>query len=271
MFHLPDSFPNPAARQAHYLNIHKQDTKRARFGQDPPRRYHTPPTSPFLSRSVEDLNNPSLYDSGYDSAYSNASRPGHPPSSRGNSDIDDHVDRYLHDQRVAILVVEDTPPIDSPPTTLATQARLREASQHHRRIATYHQLTQTSSPVDLILRHVVRGSPRPFSPRALRRYRPTTTHTNAPSDPAPSDGDDQSTTSSPMPSLIDASSSDEDDYFNRDPAISDDTRNAINRSYARMQSRSPSAPPGQPPFDIRVATNDSDSTRTPIYNKVVFK
>jgi len=62
-----------------------------------------------------------------------------------------------------------------------------------------------------------------------------------------------------MPSLIDASSSDDDDYFNRDPTISDDALNAFNRSYARMQSRSPSAPPGQQLFDIRVATNDKNT------------
>ena len=60
-------FPNPAARQAHYLSIHERDTKRARFEQDPPRGHYTTPTSPFLSRSVQDMNNPSPYDSRYDS------------------------------------------------------------------------------------------------------------------------------------------------------------------------------------------------------------
>ena len=64
-----------------------------------------------------------------------------------------------------------------------------------------------------------------------------------------------------MPTIIDASS-DKDDYFNRDPAISNDARNAINRSYAKMQNQFPYFPPGQPPYDIRVATYDSDSTHT---------
>ena len=47
------------------------------------------------------MTNPSPYDSGHDSSYSNASGPGHPPSSRGNSHLDDQVDRYIRDQRVA--------------------------------------------------------------------------------------------------------------------------------------------------------------------------
>jgi hypothetical protein len=95
------NFPSPAARQAHYLSIHKRDSKRARFGQDhtTSRSQYTPPTSPFLSRSVEDMHNPSPYDSGYDSTYSRASGPGQPPSSYGKSDIDDQADRYISDQR----------------------------------------------------------------------------------------------------------------------------------------------------------------------------
>ena len=54
------------------------------------------------------MNNPSPYDSGYDSSFSTASGPGQPPSSRGNSDIDDQVDRYIRDQRVATLINTST-------------------------------------------------------------------------------------------------------------------------------------------------------------------
>jgi hypothetical protein len=67
-----------------------------------------------------------------------------------------------------------------------------------------------------------------------------------------------------MPSLIDASS-DEDDFYNRDPAISDDARNAVYRRYAQMQNQIPAVPPRQLTYDIRATTYDSDSTGTPIY------
>ena len=74
------TFPSSAARQTHYISIHKRYSKRARFGQDQTtnRSQYTPLTSPFLSRSVEDMHNPSPYDSGYGSMYSRASGPGHP-------------------------------------------------------------------------------------------------------------------------------------------------------------------------------------------------
>jgi hypothetical protein len=68
------------------------------------------------------MHNPSPYDSGYDSSFSTASRPGHPPSSRGNSDIDDQVDRYIRDQRVATIVH------DTPSPTLTTSPTQIEAS-----------------------------------------------------------------------------------------------------------------------------------------------
>ena len=69
------TFPSSAARQAHHISIHKRYSKRARFGQDQTtnRSQYTPLTSPFLSRSVEDMHNPSPYDSGYDSMYLRAS------------------------------------------------------------------------------------------------------------------------------------------------------------------------------------------------------
>jgi hypothetical protein len=161
--------------QALYLNIHKRDTKRDRFGQDPPRGYHTRPTSPSLSRSVEDRNNPSPYDSGYDSAYSNASGPGHPPSSHGNPDMDDHVERYLHVQRVATLTVEDLPPSHRlntacsghPSTTPRSRSNPPQNSNlpSTPRQPTSHSPNQPSSPVDSIPRHAVRrGPPRPLPP-----------------------------------------------------------------------------------------------------------
>jgi hypothetical protein len=50
------------------------------------------------------MHNPSPYDSGYDSSFSTASGPGKPLLSRGNSDIDDQVNRYIRDQRVVTIV-----------------------------------------------------------------------------------------------------------------------------------------------------------------------
>ena len=55
------------------------------------------------------MHNPSPYDSGYDSSFSTASGPGQPPSSRGNSDIEDQVDRYIRDQRIATIVMDPPP------------------------------------------------------------------------------------------------------------------------------------------------------------------
>ena len=102
------NFPTAALRQAHYLATHKRDStvKRARFApiSAPPRSQYTPPSSPFLSRSAAEMQYPSPYDSGYDSSLSTASGPGLPSSSHGNSDIDDQVDRYIRDQRVAKIV-----------------------------------------------------------------------------------------------------------------------------------------------------------------------
>ena len=87
------TFPTASLRQTHYMSTHRRDSssKRARFApiQPPTRETHTPPSSPFLSRSVTEMHNPSPYDSGYDSSFSTASGPGQPPSSRSNSDIDD--------------------------------------------------------------------------------------------------------------------------------------------------------------------------------------
>ena len=128
-------FPTAALRQAHYMNTHRRDSssKRARFApiQPPTRGTHTPPSSPFLSRSVTEMHNPSPYDSGYDSSFSTASGPGQPPSSRGNSDIDDQVDRYIRYQRVTTIVMDPpltstTNPDPNTPSTTFTQPY-----QHH--------------------------------------------------------------------------------------------------------------------------------------------
>ena len=89
------TFPTAALRQAHYMATHKRDStvKCARFAliSAPTRSQYTPPSSPFLSRSAAEMQNPSPYDSGYDSSFPTASGPGHPPSSRGNSHVDDQV------------------------------------------------------------------------------------------------------------------------------------------------------------------------------------
>ena len=109
-----------------------------------------------------------------------------------------------------------------------------------------------------------------YSPALLHTYaRPPHIGTSPP-DTYPSDGDDQLSISSSLPPLIDASS-DDDDVYNRNPEISDDALNAINRNFARTHTRLhlPHSDPPRPSatvttaFDIRVATYDSDST--PIY------
>ena len=81
-------------------------------------------------------NNQSPYDSGHDSSYSHASGPGHPPSSRGNSDIDDQVDRYIREQRVATLIC-DNPTAQTPaiPPSHDTQQRDRNIALSHRLLA----------------------------------------------------------------------------------------------------------------------------------------
>ena len=124
------NFPTAALRQAHYLATHKRDStvKRARFApiSAPPRSQYTPPSSPFLSRSAAEMQNPSPYDSGYDSSFSTASGPGRPPSSHGNSDIDDQVDRYIRDQRVATIVhTTSVPALPTSTTPNNTNIRTR--------------------------------------------------------------------------------------------------------------------------------------------------
>jgi hypothetical protein len=87
------------------------------------------------------MHNPSPYDSGYDFTYSRASGPGNPPSSHGNSDIDDQADRYIHDQRVATLLLndEDSPPPTLPTTTLSPES-YHTTTHRDRNIALFHRL-----------------------------------------------------------------------------------------------------------------------------------
>ena len=82
------------------------------------------------------MTNPSPYDSGHDSSYSNASGPGQPSSSRENFDLDDQVDRYIRDQRVATLI-SDNPTTSRPnlPQTHTTQQCDRNIAFFHRLIA----------------------------------------------------------------------------------------------------------------------------------------
>jgi hypothetical protein len=80
------------------------------------------------------MTNPSPFDSGHDSSYSDASGPGHPPSSRGNSDLDDQVDRYIRDQRVATLIS------DKPTNNQLTLPQSHTTQQRDRNIALFHRL-----------------------------------------------------------------------------------------------------------------------------------
>ncbi len=121
--------------------------KRTRFAPitTPARSQYTLPSTPFLSRSAAEMQNPSPYDSGYDSNFSSASGPGQPPSSRGSSDIDDQVEHYIRDQRVATIAStlpftpsQDTPtqPISHPRHFNQHQLNIvRAIAEHHLAIA----------------------------------------------------------------------------------------------------------------------------------------
>ena len=56
------------------------------------------------------------------------------PSSRGNSDIDDQVDRYINEQRVATLIS------DTPSATKTTIPQTHDTQQRDRNIALSHRL-----------------------------------------------------------------------------------------------------------------------------------
>jgi hypothetical protein len=230
------------------------------------------------------MHNPSPYDSGYRYSFSTASGPGQPPSSRGNSHIDDQVDKYIRDQRVVTIVLDpsaadaiqtQSPRAPLPPNHIDIT---RLIDQRHR---TFTHHTDRSPPLlpdrdtecalqpwfDML--HEERRDPSCNAPYGHISFDPHN-HARQPrtqeSPPAPTLSDSDDSTSSP-PSLIDASS-DEDEPYDRITEISDDARNAIHRRYAHMQTRRHplfSNPPrltaaGHTVFDIRV---HSDST--PIY------
>ena len=231
------------------MSTHRRDSasKRARFApiNTPVRGYHTPPYSPFLSRSVTEIHNPSPYDSGYDSSFSTASGPGQPPSSRGNSDFDDQVDRYIRDQRVVTIVYDPSAPDDfqtQPPRAPLPPNHIditRLIDQRHR---TFTHHTDRSPPLlpdrdtEYALQprpdalHEERRDPSCNAPYGHISFDPHN-HARQPrtqeSPPAPILSDSDDSTSS-LPPLIDASS-DEDDPYDRHPQISDDARNAIHR------------------------------------------
>ena len=103
------TFPTAALRQAHYMSTPTDATLPTSAPALRPsphqvgRSQYTQPSSPFLSRSAAEMQNPSPYDSGYDSNFSTASGPGQQPYSRGNSDTDDQVEHYIRVQRVATI------------------------------------------------------------------------------------------------------------------------------------------------------------------------
>ena len=262
------TFPSSAARQAHYLSIHKRDSKRARFGQDhtSTRSQYTPPTSPFLSRSVEDMHNPSPYDSGYDSTYSRASGPGNPPSSHGNSDIDDQADRYIRDQRVATLLLNDEDALPPPmPTTASSLESSHTTTHRDRNIALYHRLIATlpayitndpqlhATARDYIS-EIVHSIP---ANSAAQNTTPPVEHTTYPSNP--------STPGDTPPPLVEDSSDDSDPDDDTTPpppvqALTDDELNTMRRRGRILIPRPRMVTPGHLLFDIRTATYTSDST-----------
>jgi hypothetical protein len=290
------TFATPALRQDHYLSVHKRDNKRTRFGPDQPQRSHyTPPTSPFLSRSAEDMNHTSPYDSGHDSTYSNASGPGQPPSSsRGNSDMEDQAERYLFEQRSATIVPTPEDAANAtgslPHNNHTIRAELT-AALIHRLMATLpphittddtlHQLAlqyvvdiahsdQAHHPSFVLLPHTLRRDL--LNPVTLARLTDPMAH--SPTTPR----DDISDTDSSMPSLIpdsDDDYSDHDDHDNDTTLTtntappSDDDINRINRSFVDSNTRTQRPVPGHPLiYDIRTATHDEDGSDTdpePIY------
>ena len=68
-----------------------------------------------------EMQNPSPYDSGYDSGFSTASGPGHPPSSRRNSNIDEQVSGTIHPRSTRDQYRQQHPAsTNSPPSTRDT-------------------------------------------------------------------------------------------------------------------------------------------------------
>ena len=260
------TFPSPAARQAHYLSIHKRDSKRARFRQDhtTSRSQHTPPNSPFLSRSVEDMHNPSPYDSGYDSTFSATT-----PSSHGNSDIDDHqVDRYIRDQRIATLLLNDDSPPPQPPTIEPTSGNYHTTTHRDRNIALFHRLI-ANLPAHTITDPHLHASAQDYisdiahsntANHAALNQLPPVAHNVYTS----STTDDPRTPRDTPPQLVEDSSDDSDPEDDYPPpplhTLTDDECNAARRHGRILIPRPRAAAPGHLLFDIRTATYTSDST-----------
>ena len=179
------------------------------------------------------MQNSSSYDSGYYSNFSTASGPGQPPFSRGNSDIDDQVEHYIRDQRVATFAntltdnTNQTPPTPPPPNS----SYLNPYQLHIPRAIAEHQRAIANDP----------------------------------------DADHS------PPLIPDSDTEDEADTDDTDsvpPLIRLDEDNQPNVAHTiDLSIAQPLAPPDHPPcraahgyilvFDIRTATNDSDST--PVY------
>ena len=268
------------------MSTHRCDSasKRARFApiHTPARGYHTPPILPLsLQISGYEMHNPSPYDSGYDSSFSTASGPGKPPSSRGNSDIDDQVDRYIRDQRVVIIFNDpsapDTIQIQSPRAPLTPIISTSPASSPSN-IAHLHTTTTTRPLYS-----------RTATPRTSCTFGSTRCTRNIGTPPAPRPTD----ISPPAPICPKAAHTARNHHPIQLPAtattahppprhpssmppatktihaeIPDDARNAIHRRYAQMQTRMHlpySNPPrltvaGHTVVDIRVASHDYDSS-----------
>ena len=208
--------------------------------------------------------NPSPYDSGYDSSFSTASGPGqpHPLEATLTSTIRSTDISAISASQPSSWIGTDGPPPTTQDSDTATQPHTTPFNHHSQLYTSPH----ASNRCHL---NPSRHKQYAYILPCLHTYaRPPRTGTSPP-DPYPSDGDDQLSTSSSPPPLMEASS--DDDVYNRDPGISDDAKNANNRSFARTHTRLhlPHSDPPHPRalattvFDIRVANHDSDST--PIY------
>ena len=193
------------------------------------------------------MQNPSPYDSGYDSSFSTASGPGNPPSSRGNSDIDDQFDRYICEQRVA-TIVQSTP---EPMRNNLHATRTSRHSHHldtNRAIAAYHHALANDPDFD---------EPPPLIPDS---------DTDEDED-EPDDGDITPTLTQPVedtqPNI--ATTRNQPIPSPTPPAPTDDEQNHLRRTYHPAIHHQPhrNLHGTAATYDVRTATQDSDST--PIY------
>jgi hypothetical protein len=188
------------------------------------------------------MHNPSPYDSGYDSNFSTASGPGHPPSSRGNSDIDDQVESYIRDQRVATIVHDTNPPAlttfptptqpNPSPSPRDTNRELLHIN-NNRAIAAYHHALANDPNFD---------EPPPLIPDS-----------DTDDD---SDEEDDPTAATPIDQLTSPPTA---------PPLTDDEQNQLRRTHPFGTSHTPHTTTSGHllTFEVRTATHDSDST--PIY------